>query len=172
MKIIWFVIRYALLGFAVYKAWEVYPVYFTVHNSLYFIKIVLLLFITGFSLWVFASTLTSFLPRKKKKAPVNPRLKIRGNDRKEGLFLLDKMACLIGNSQTCDITITGSGISKKHCMVYKKDGDFFIRDDWSGEKTFLNDAVVDEHKLLKHGDVITLGAKKAESKTLIEFLLT
>jgi DNA-binding NtrC family response regulator len=63
----------------------------------------------------------------------------------------------IGSDSSCQIQITGSNISERHCRIEKKESSFLIRDMRSETGTFINDAKIVE-AILQDGDFIRIGS--------------
>ena len=63
---------------------------------------------------------------------------------------------IIGRSPDADITVSGSGVSREHCMVRKQGSGFWLYDLGSANGTLLNDREVSQPTQLNHGDVISM----------------
>ena len=61
----------------------------------------------------------------------------------------------IGRRSTCDVVIKIDSISREHCYIQLKEGDYWIFDNGSANATLLNGMAIEKAKLV-HGDVITL----------------
>ncbi len=57
-------------------------------------------------------------------------------------FKVDKDSCVIGRSGSCDIVIPHESISRKHCQIDYRDGDFFVTDLGS-----INGVTIDGQKI-------------------------
>ncbi len=77
-------------------------------------------------------------------------------DRSYRIALAKVMSIGRGN---CDVTITGDdALSKRHCELFEKDGDIYVRDLSSSNGTRVNGIKVLEEKL-SHGDELILGSR-------------
>ena len=63
----------------------------------------------------------------------------------------------IGREPSSDVHISDRTVSRKHCMVIDKGGDFSIRDLGSHNQTLVNGVPIEETPL-EHGDQITVGS--------------
>ena len=64
---------------------------------------------------------------------------------------------VIGRDEDCNLRPASPAISKKHCAVYYKDGEPFVRDLGSTNGTFLNDQQVEGERALAEGDKVRVG---------------
>lgn len=64
---------------------------------------------------------------------------------------------VIGRDEDCNLRPASPAISKKHCAVYYKDGEPFVRDLGSTNGTFLNDQQVEGERPLVEGDKVRVG---------------
>lgn len=64
---------------------------------------------------------------------------------------------VIGRDEDCNLRPASPAISKKHCAVYYKDGEPFVRDLGSTNGTFLNDQQVEGERALVEGDKVRVG---------------
>jgi len=73
-------------------------------------------------------------------------------------FDLDKTGSLtVGRSPDCDIPITDTQASRRHCSVVRLQSGYEVADLGSTNGTLVNSTLVKRQKL-KHGDVIRIGA--------------
>jgi pSer/pThr/pTyr-binding forkhead associated (FHA) protein len=73
-------------------------------------------------------------------------------------FILDKKAATIGRDESCEIVITDSLISKKHCRIsISNEGHYFIEDLDSTNSTYLNGKLLKKPIQLTYGDRIIIG---------------
>ncbi len=70
-----------------------------------------------------------------------------------------RQSTLIGRSYDSDLPLRDEDVSRKHCLIELRGGDFHIRDLGSANGTFVNGVGVQVAKL-KDGDVITVGASR------------
>jgi pSer/pThr/pTyr-binding forkhead associated (FHA) protein len=64
---------------------------------------------------------------------------------------------VIGRGEECDIRILDLLISRRHCQIRWKDNDFYIKDNNSTNKTFLNKKIISGEEKLEPGDIISVG---------------
>jgi pSer/pThr/pTyr-binding forkhead associated (FHA) protein len=65
--------------------------------------------------------------------------------------------CLIGRSDECHMRPKSEAVSRRHCVLYVKDGKVFVRDLKSRNGTIVNDRLIEEDCELKGGDVVQVG---------------
>lgn len=63
---------------------------------------------------------------------------------------------ILGRSSECQITIPDPRVSRRHAMVRKQDGGFYLFDLGSFNGSYLNGSRVTAAKQLKNGDIISL----------------
>lgn len=71
-------------------------------------------------------------------------------------FELNADKIFIGRESTNEIPINDSSVSRRHCVIEKKDNNYLINDLDSLNGTLINDQKA-ENSLLHHGDTITIG---------------
>jgi len=77
---------------------------------------------------------------------------------KEGTQIpLKKDKFIIGRASECTLRAGSSAISRRHCVIVRKDGDWLVRDLGSRNGTFLNDSAVETPTPLKVGDELRVG---------------
>ncbi len=64
---------------------------------------------------------------------------------------------VIGRDEDCNLRPASPAISKKHCAVFYKDGEPFVKDLGSTNGTFLNDEQVEGERPLVEGDKVRVG---------------
>ena len=64
---------------------------------------------------------------------------------------------VIGRDEGCNLRPASPAISKRHCAVFYKDGEPYVRDLGSTNGTFLNDAQVEGDQPLREGDKVRVG---------------
>lgn len=83
-------------------------------------------------------------------------------EKNEHILLLPKST--IGRNPKCTIPFIGEkSISSEHCLIFYKNGKFFIRDLNSTNGVYLNNKKIEESEI-KDGDIIKLGLKKLKFK--------
>ncbi|HNX37729.1 MAG TPA: FHA domain-containing protein [Candidatus Cloacimonadota bacterium] len=63
---------------------------------------------------------------------------------------------IIGRSARCDIVLTVPGVSEEHAILLNRDGKFIIQDNLSANGTFVNGELIEDKRVLKENDVITI----------------
>ncbi|HWX25013.1 MAG TPA: SpoIIE family protein phosphatase, partial [Vicinamibacteria bacterium] len=72
-------------------------------------------------------------------------------------FPLEGERFTIGRSRQSDVCLQDQWLSRHHAEVLKEQGGYYLRDLGSKNGTLLNEALVQEPKLLRNGDLIRLG---------------
>jgi pSer/pThr/pTyr-binding forkhead associated (FHA) protein len=85
------------------------------------------------------------------------KLIVRTEDGTENEFSLESGSLTVGRSPDCDISITDSQASRRHCSVVRLQSGFEVADLGSTNGTLVNSTLIKRHKL-KHGDKIRIGA--------------
>jgi adenylate cyclase len=70
-----------------------------------------------------------------------------------------RSSMLIGRSSECDLPLQDEDVSRKHCLVEIRDGEFYVRDLGSANGTFVNGKGVQVARLAD-GDAITVGSSR------------
>jgi len=65
--------------------------------------------------------------------------------------------CLVGRGEDCHLRPKSDAISRRHCVVYVKEGELLVRDLKSRNGTLVNGERVTEDRVLKSGDTIQFG---------------
>jgi pSer/pThr/pTyr-binding forkhead associated (FHA) protein len=65
--------------------------------------------------------------------------------------------CLIGRSDECHLRPKSEAISRRHCVVFIKDGQVMVRDLGSKNGTYVNGKRVSEDVVVKSGDEVHFG---------------
>ncbi len=65
--------------------------------------------------------------------------------------------CIIGRGEDCQLRPKSDAISRRHCVLFVKDGELLVRDLQSRNGTFVNSERVTEERVLKSGDAIQVG---------------
>ena len=73
---------------------------------------------------------------------------------------------VIGRDEDCNLRPASPAISKKHCAVFYKDGEPFVKDLGSTNGTFLNDVQVEGERPLAEGDKLRVGPLDFAVKTM------
>ena len=89
-----------------------------------------------------------------------PALVVRsGGGRAGEHFLLEKEETTVGRSPDCDVFLDDVTVSRRHALVVRRDGKFFIEDKGSLNGTFLNRRSI-ESGPLDDGDELQIGKYK------------
>ena len=89
-----------------------------------------------------------------------PALVVRsGGGRAGEHFLLEKEQTSVGRSPDCDVFLDDVTVSRRHALVVRRDGQFFIEDKGSLNGTFLNRRRI-ESGPLEDGDELQIGKYK------------
>ena len=70
--------------------------------------------------------------------------------------------CLVGRGEDCQLRPKSDAISRRHCVVYVKDGELLVRDLHSRNGTWVNGQRIAEDCVLKSGDKILFGPLEFE----------
>ncbi|MCX7804169.1 MAG: ATP-binding protein [Planctomycetota bacterium] len=71
-------------------------------------------------------------------------------------FLVDRDTLSIGRDPACDIVLDDEAASRRHCEIYRKDGQIRLRDLKSTNGTFVNNSRADDAPL-RDGDKLVVG---------------
>ncbi|TMK79178.1 MAG: FHA domain-containing protein [Actinobacteria bacterium] len=89
-----------------------------------------------------------------------PALVVRsGGGRAGEHFVLEKERTSVGRSPDCDVFLDDVTVSRRHSVVLRRDGQFFIEDQGSLNGTFLNRRRI-ESAPLEDGDELQIGKYK------------
>jgi pSer/pThr/pTyr-binding forkhead associated (FHA) protein len=89
-----------------------------------------------------------------------PALVVRsGGGRAGEHFLLEEEETTVGRSPDCDVFLDDVTVSRRHALVVRRDGQFFIEDKGSLNGTFLNRRRI-ESGPLEDGDELQIGKYK------------
>jgi predicted RNA-binding Zn-ribbon protein involved in translation (DUF1610 family) len=89
-----------------------------------------------------------------------PALVVRsGGGRAGEHFLLEKERITVGRSPDCDIFLDDVTVSRRHALVLRRDGQFFIEDQGSLNGTFLNRRRIESGQV-EDGDELQIGKYK------------
>jgi len=68
-----------------------------------------------------------------------------------------KNTILIGRGSSEDVRLNNDSVSRRHCVIDNRDGEWVVIDEDSSNGTYLNGARVHGFKPIKHGDAIEIG---------------
>lgn len=71
-------------------------------------------------------------------------------------YPLTKPAIVIGREENCDVVVPNNAVSRRHAKIIQADGQFFLEDLKSRNKTFLNNREIDAGVPLKNDDRIKI----------------
>ena len=111
-----------------------------------------------------SDTTMSYTPDEGDEDPVlaeikgeGPALVVRsGGGRAGEHFLLEQEQTTVGRSPDCDVFLDDVTVSRRHALVLRRDGRFFIEDRGSLNGTFLNRRRI-ESGPLEDGDEVQIG---------------
>lgn len=89
-------------------------------------------------------------------AGVNPRLLVVSGPLKESIFPLSGAAIPIGRDSSNKLAISDPALSRRHCLIYREENEYKIRDLESRNGTFVNGTAIRDVPL-QHGDQISVG---------------
>jgi pSer/pThr/pTyr-binding forkhead associated (FHA) protein len=70
--------------------------------------------------------------------------------------------CVIGRGEDCQLRPKSDAISRRHCVIFVKDGELLARDLQSRNGTWVNGERIAEDRVLKSGDKIQFGPLEFE----------
>ncbi len=73
------------------------------------------------------------------------RLEITHQDGDTEILEFTQSPVLVGRGSKCDLRVTGEGISRHHCQLEEKNGQFFVTDLGSSNGTFVNEEKIAAH---------------------------
>ena len=92
-------------------------------------------------------------PVFQKKGQQRATLTLDDAQKHEQVFEIIVQSCLIGRGRDCDIQIMDSSLSRRHCMIHKRDGQFLIEDLQSANGTSVNGAQILKKELLGNEEI-------------------
>ena len=94
--------------------------------------------------------------------PTDAELVVVGANKRS--YPLSRDALSIGRMDTCDIILSDSGASRKHCEVRREGDEWFVVDLGSTNGTLVNGKAIRRHRLA-NGDRLTIGETDIEFRT-------
>jgi hypothetical protein len=87
-----------------------------------------------------------------------PRLVFEEGTVQEKMWMMEEGELTVGRARGNDIQIRDdSGVSRRHCTVFEKDGAFFVRDNGSTKGTLLDGQLITDDTPVESGARITVG---------------
>ncbi|HEV3163611.1 MAG TPA: FHA domain-containing protein [Isosphaeraceae bacterium] len=90
---------------------------------------------------------------------------VRGRSESQ-ILKLGRGIITAGRQEDCQLRIRSSQVSRRHCQLYEREGRLVVMDLGSSNGTFVNGKKVEGQKVLKPGDVLTLGKVKLRVEKL------
>ena len=83
---------------------------------------------------------------------------IKGRSASQALKIPADAVTTVGRQQGCQIRISSSQVSRKHCEFFEKDGHLLIKDLGSSNGTYINGTKIQgEQRVLEPGAVVLIG---------------
>ncbi|MFH0823669.1 MAG: adenylate/guanylate cyclase domain-containing protein [Pseudomonadota bacterium] len=67
------------------------------------------------------------------------------------------MRTVVGRQEKCELRLLDSMVSRNHCVIFKEDKRFLVKDLQSRNGTWVNGRRIKNRRRVKHGDVIQVG---------------
>ena len=90
---------------------------------------------------------------------------LRGRSATTALKLGDGVTTA-GRHDDCQLRIKSSGVSRRHCQFFEKNGLLLVKDLGSSNGTFLNGKKIEGQRVLEPGDELTIGPVKLRVEKL------
>jgi pSer/pThr/pTyr-binding forkhead associated (FHA) protein len=87
---------------------------------------------------------------------MNPRLAAVAGPKQGTMIPLDEARTSVGRDPGNQIRLPGMAVSRRHCLIEKRDGEVTLTDLGSHNGTFVNGVPVKERRL-EHGDQVRVG---------------
>ncbi len=71
---------------------------------------------------------------------------------------LGKDRTVVGRASACDLSVQGQNISREHCLIVRKEGNWWVEDMGSSNGTYVNKEKISAPKQLNEKDIIKAGA--------------
>lgn len=82
---------------------------------------------------------------------------IKGSNTGRNYTLDDNGSTIIGREKTCNIPILDLLVSRRHCQITGENGNYYLKDLNSTNKTLLNGKAIESEIKLNIGDLIKIG---------------
>ncbi|HEU5116658.1 MAG TPA: FHA domain-containing protein [Isosphaeraceae bacterium] len=83
---------------------------------------------------------------------------IKGRSNSQTLKVSPEGVTTVGRQDGCQIRISSSQVSRKHCEIFEKKGLLLVKDLGSSNGTFVNGKKIDGQQVLEPGNMLTVGA--------------
>jgi pSer/pThr/pTyr-binding forkhead associated (FHA) protein len=83
---------------------------------------------------------------------------IKGRSSSQTLKVSPEGVTTVGRLDGCQIRISSSQVSRKHCELFEKKGLLLVKDLGSSNGTFVNGKKIDGQQVLEPGNMLTIGA--------------
>ncbi|MFZ5563482.1 MAG: EAL domain-containing protein [Thermodesulfobacteriota bacterium] len=84
---------------------------------------------------------------------------------REWMVAIEPTPFVIGREKDCNLTLTGTWISRHHCEIHISGDHLWVRDLGSKNGTFVNNRQIDQAELLKPGDMLSIGVFRFNVKS-------
>lgn len=75
---------------------------------------------------------------------------------------LSEPELVVGRDASCRIRLSSEEVSRFHCAIRQTDDGWTVRDLGSSNGTYINDAAIDNERVLMHGDQLSVGPMTLE----------
>lgn len=83
---------------------------------------------------------------------------LKGRSANQALRLPAEGVTTVGRQQGCQIRISSSQVSRKHCELYEKQGHLVVKDLNSSNGTLVNGVKIEGQKIVEPGQTLTIGS--------------
>lgn len=81
---------------------------------------------------------------------------LKGRSASSAIKLKDGVTTL-GRSNECNLKVASSQVSRKHCQLFERNGYLMVKDLGSANGVLVNGELIDEQRVLDHGDELLIG---------------
>lgn len=96
-------------------------------------------------------------------------IRVESGDRKGTRFAIPTPQATIGRDPKCDVQVDDRDVSREHCVIYVEDVKVMLRDEESGNGTYVNKRRVRGELELHNGDMIQIGPELFAVELQTEF---
>jgi len=97
-------------------------------------------------------------PRTPRSTNAPARLVVLAPETSEGMNYLLADELTIGRAAGCEVTIDDTYASQMHARMFRRDSQVLVEDLGSTNSTYLNREKVGRPTVVKHGDILQIGA--------------